>query len=89
MRIPLRRTKSIEHFIQVVEREAAFNQSLDALVGGANRLGNLVHVLGLDNCLEVVLEQFREVVYESVSSAVSHARLPLCPYSEARSHGNT
>ena len=55
-------TQGIKHLVQVAQRVAAFNQGLDALVGGADSLGNLIHLLRLDNGLEIILEQFGEVV---------------------------
>jgi len=55
-------TQGIEHLIQVPHGAAALDQGLDALVGGADGLGDLVDVLRLDDGLEVVLEQLGEVV---------------------------
>jgi hypothetical protein len=56
------RTQGVEHLVEIAQREAAFNQGLDTLVGGADGLGDLVDVLRLDDGLEIVLEQLGEVV---------------------------
>lgn len=56
------RTKSVENLVEVVQRAAALEEELDALVGRADRPGDLVNILGLDNSLEVVLQKLGEVV---------------------------
>ena len=55
-------TKGIENLVEVIEGAAALNEELDALIGGADGLGDLVDVLGLDNSLQVILEKLGEVV---------------------------
>lgn len=55
-------TKGVENLVEVIEGTAALNKELDALIRGADGLGDLVDVLGLDNSLQVVLEELGEVV---------------------------
>ncbi len=80
-------TQGVNNLVQVVQGKPALDQSLDALVGGADGLGNLVDVLRLDDGLEIILEKLREVVCQRVS--------PLTvppedgnPYSATRSRGS-
>jgi hypothetical protein len=55
-------TESVQDLVQVVHGLAAFNQELDSLVGGADRLGDLVDVLRLDNGPQIILQNLGEVV---------------------------
>lgn len=55
--------KHLTNFLHVAERGTARKQSLDALLGAANGLGDLVDILGLDDGLEVIFQQLGEVVW--------------------------
>ena len=55
-------TQGVKHLVQVVHRDAAFDQGLDALVPRADGLGDLVDVLRLDDGLEVIFKKLGEVV---------------------------
>lgn len=63
-------TENIEDLVEIVERQAALNQGLDALVGARTEgLGDLVDILGFDNSLEIILKQLGEVVWRHTKSA--------------------
>lgn len=70
-------TKGVEDLVEVVEGAAALNEELDALVGSADGLGNLIDVLGLDNSLQVILEELGEVVCKRVNPLISFQQRPL------------
>lgn len=57
-----RLTEGLENLIQIIHRQAALEQGFDALFGPSYSPGNLVDVLWLDNGLEVIFQQLREVV---------------------------
>jgi len=56
-------TKCIDNLVQVVHRESSLDQCLDALIGTPDSPGDLVHILWLDNRLQIILKQLGEVVY--------------------------
>jgi len=55
-------TEGVQDLVQVVHGLAALNQELDSLVGSADRLGDLVDVLGLDDGPQVILQNLGKVV---------------------------
>lgn len=54
--------QDIGNLLGVAKRGATLNQVADALFGATDSLRDLIDVLGLDDCLEVVFEELGEVV---------------------------
>ena len=61
-------TESVEHHIQVIQRKPTLDQGLDASVDSLDGPWDLIHILRLDDRLQVVLQQLREVVCRLVST---------------------
>jgi hypothetical protein len=56
-------TKHIHDLLHVVQLVTSFDEILHALDGTLDGAGNLIDILRLDDSLEVVLQDLREVVY--------------------------
>lgn len=54
--------QDIGDLLHVAQRGTALDQESHALVGAPDSLGDLVHILGLDDGLEVILQKLGEVV---------------------------
>lgn len=54
--------QSAQDFVKIVEGSTALKKKLDALLGSTNGLGDLVHILRLDNSLQVILKELGEIV---------------------------
>lgn len=48
--------------LNISKSSTAVDEGLDALLGAADSLGNLVNVLGLNDSLEIIFKQLGEVV---------------------------
>ena len=55
--------QDIGDLFHVAQRGTALDQESHALLGAPDSLGDLVHILGLDDGLEVILQKLGEVVY--------------------------
>ena len=54
--------KNIKHLVQIVQTRICFNQCSNGLVSTSDSLGNTVDILRLNNCLQVIFEDFGEVI---------------------------
>lgn len=54
--------QNISNLLHISEGGPARDQMADALLGSTNSLGDLIHVLGLNDGLEIILEELGEVV---------------------------
>jgi hypothetical protein len=59
----MRRTENVHDLILVVKLDTSLNELGDLLDRALHSAGNLVDILGLNNSLQVVLENLGEVVY--------------------------
>lgn len=59
------------HFLSVSKSGTALDKMADAFLWATDSLGDLIDILGLDNSLEVVLQELGEVVYVYVKMASS------------------
>jgi hypothetical protein len=55
-------TQNIEDLIEVLHLGTAFHEVADRLVGPFDGSRDLIHILRLDNSLEVILQNLGEVV---------------------------
>jgi hypothetical protein len=58
----------------------------DGLVGALDRLGNLIDILRLDDCLQVVLKYLGEVVYTELASFATTSQHDLLCSSDPRKY---
>lgn len=69
--------KLVQNLVQVVELLLLVEKGADGLFGALECSGKLVHVLGLDNRREIILQQLREVVLQLGASEVLDDILPV------------
>lgn len=54
--------KNIKHLVQIVQTRICLNQCSDGLVRTSDSFGDAVDILRLNNCLQVIFEDFGEVI---------------------------
>ena len=59
--------QDIEDLFHISKGGSTFDKVANALLGPTDSLGDLVHVLGLDDCFEVIFEKLGEVVCKTIS----------------------
>jgi hypothetical protein len=69
--------ENVGDLLGVSKGGSAFDEEPDALVGSLDGSGDLVHVLGLDNSLEVILQKLGEVVLKLRTTEVLDDILPV------------
>lgn len=56
-------TEHIHDLLHVVQLDTSRDEILHALDGALDGAGNLINILGLDNSLQVVLQDLGEIIY--------------------------
>lgn len=69
--------ENIGNLLRISKRGTTLDKESDSLVGTPDRSGDLVDILRLDNCLEVIFEKLGEVVLKLGTTKVLDNVLPI------------
>jgi hypothetical protein len=82
--------KNVGDLLSITEGSSALDEVANTLLGATDSLWDLVDILGLDHCLEVIFQQLGEVVfYQMISTIELYFWCPISTYSAVQNLGNT
>ena len=64
----------VDDLVEIIVCRAALHELSDGGQGTFDGLGNLVNILRLDDCVQVILEDLREIVLQFIAAEVWHGR---------------
>lgn len=67
-------TEHVQDLVKIVHLRPGFKQSLDSLVWALDGLGDLINILGLDNGLKIIFQDFGEVICLHLSDCGANRR---------------